>query len=323
MHPKLLIDAITRQTTVLIAQLSTSAGLRAPLAHVADQVFVELARELESQGLGKKVVADMFGMALRGYQKKIQRLGLLVGARERTLWETLLDYVHQHQPISRSKLLEHFKLDGEEVVASVVRDLVQTGLLSSTGQGAVCVYRITTEHERRVMLETDVEQALGPMIWATVYHNPGLGLSELSALLNLREEELQIAVAELVASEKLTRTEGRLTAKALLVPVGAESGWEAAVFDHFQAVASAIAAKVRAGTLRSDARDQLGGATLTFDVSAAHPLSKEVLGLLARVRVELNELWNRVHQHNAQSPVAEAERIRVRFYFGQSVIEPE
>jgi hypothetical protein len=56
-----------QQTTVLIAQLSTAAGLRAPLAHVADQVFVELSRELEAQGLGRKVVADMFGMALRGY----------------------------------------------------------------------------------------------------------------------------------------------------------------------------------------------------------------------------------------------------------------
>ncbi len=36
MDAKLLIDAIVQQTTVLIAHLSTSAGLRAPLAHVAD-----------------------------------------------------------------------------------------------------------------------------------------------------------------------------------------------------------------------------------------------------------------------------------------------
>jgi hypothetical protein len=33
---KLLIDAIMRQTTVLVAQLSTAAGIRAPFAHVAD-----------------------------------------------------------------------------------------------------------------------------------------------------------------------------------------------------------------------------------------------------------------------------------------------
>lgn len=39
MDIKLLTDAIIRQTTVLIAQLSTNAGIRAPLAHLADEVF--------------------------------------------------------------------------------------------------------------------------------------------------------------------------------------------------------------------------------------------------------------------------------------------
>jgi hypothetical protein len=74
MDAKLLIDAIVRQTTVLIAQLSTSAGIRAPLAHVADQVFLDLASEIEAQGVARKVAADMFGLALRSYQKKVQRL---------------------------------------------------------------------------------------------------------------------------------------------------------------------------------------------------------------------------------------------------------
>lgn len=32
----MLIDAIVRQTTLLIAQLATSAGIRAPLANLAD-----------------------------------------------------------------------------------------------------------------------------------------------------------------------------------------------------------------------------------------------------------------------------------------------
>lgn len=74
MNVQLLIDEIVRQTTVLIAQLSTAAGLRAPLSHLADQVFVELARELDAQGVRRKVVADMFGMALRSYQMKLRRL---------------------------------------------------------------------------------------------------------------------------------------------------------------------------------------------------------------------------------------------------------
>ena len=74
MNPQLLIDPIVRQTMVLIAQLSTVDGVRSPLSHVADEVFVNLVRELESQGVGKKVIADMFGLALRSYRQKVQRL---------------------------------------------------------------------------------------------------------------------------------------------------------------------------------------------------------------------------------------------------------
>ena len=69
-----LIQAIVRQTTVLIAQLATSGGWRAPLAQVANQVFQDLATELERQGVSRKVSADMFGMGLRSYQRRIRRI---------------------------------------------------------------------------------------------------------------------------------------------------------------------------------------------------------------------------------------------------------
>jgi hypothetical protein len=52
MDTKLLIDGIVRQTTLLIAQLSTAAGIRAP-SHIADRVFLSLARQIEAQGVGR------------------------------------------------------------------------------------------------------------------------------------------------------------------------------------------------------------------------------------------------------------------------------
>jgi hypothetical protein len=62
---QLLIDSIVRQTTVLLAQLATAGGYRAPLAHVANQVFLALSDELFAQGVSRRASADMFGMALR------------------------------------------------------------------------------------------------------------------------------------------------------------------------------------------------------------------------------------------------------------------
>ena len=51
---------------------------------VAGQVFLELSKELESQGLTKKVTADMFGMALRTYQRRTHRLSISTTDRGRS-----------------------------------------------------------------------------------------------------------------------------------------------------------------------------------------------------------------------------------------------
>lgn len=95
MDSRLLIDAIVRQTTVLIAQLATSGGGRAQLAHTANQVLLDLVDALKEQGLGNKVIADMFGMALRTYQTKLQRLSESRTDRGRSLWEALFAFVQE------------------------------------------------------------------------------------------------------------------------------------------------------------------------------------------------------------------------------------
>jgi hypothetical protein len=90
MNVDLLIDSIVRQTTVLIAQLATAAGGRAPLAHTANQVFADLIRELKEQGLGTKVIADMFGLTLRTYHNRVRRLAESSTFKGRSVWEAVL-----------------------------------------------------------------------------------------------------------------------------------------------------------------------------------------------------------------------------------------
>jgi hypothetical protein len=140
MNARLSIDGIVRQTTVLIAQLSTAAGVRAPLAHVADQVFLELpgAREGDRRtGIGRKVVADMFG--------------------ERT----------------EPELAAHLNV-GDDVIARAVATLLGDGRLSRGG-------------------------------------------------------------------------DAKLLAENVVIPVGATDGWEAAVLDHYRAMATAIAFEAQGG----------------------------------------------------------------------------
>ena len=108
---ELLIRAIVRQTTILIAQLATTRGVRAPLAQVANQVFIDLVRELDRQGVSRKVSADMFGVGLRTYRSKIQRMSESVTVRGRSLWEVVLEHITQRGLVTRLEILTHFRND--------------------------------------------------------------------------------------------------------------------------------------------------------------------------------------------------------------------
>lgn len=322
MNTKLLIDAIVRQTTVLVAQLSTAAGIRAPLSHVIDHVFLDLSREIERQGLSRKVAADMFGLALRSYQKKVQRLTESETESNRTLWQSILEHLQEHPVASREEIETRFKFDGPVVVGSVLRDLVDSGLLSRTGSGDGALYKITnTDELQRFSAQSDVESATS-IVWATIYRSPGLSEEQLSSQLGIAHPILHSALNTLRTQGHIEVEADGYIARTLTVPVNSSKGWEAAVWDHFQAVVTAIGIKLQRGAPKSGAEDTVGGATLSFDVYPGHPHQEEVYGLLKRVRTDVNQLWSDVAGHNRQNPPPEGSA-RVTFYFGQSVVEED
>lgn len=326
MNPRLLIDAIVQQTTVLIAQLSTAAGLRSPLAHVADQVFLSLAQEIERQGVSRKVVADMFGLALRTYQRKVQRLEESASASGRTLWEAILEYVTEHAPVRRGSVLERFRHDEELAVTAVINDLVTAGLLYSAGRGESAVYGITSEADRKALSSDEAIDALALLLWGTMFRSPGLSTHDLVARTTVEESQVRAALDRLLVDGRVTRHEDSddspLRSAAFVIPLGAAQGWEAAVFDHYQALANGISSNVQRRARGLPPSDLAGGTTLHFGIHPGHPFEAQVLGTLRRVRDELDAFWNEVAAYNKEHPIADEGATRVTFYFGQSVKVP-
>lgn len=305
-----------RQTTVLIAQLSSAAGVRAPLAHLADEVFLHLSRELEHQGVSRKVVADMFGLALRGYQRRVQRLNESATDRGKTLWQAVLELVQNEQPVSRRRIFTRFRHDDAGAVGAVLNDLTASGLVYRTGSGNETLYGVTQDHERAALARAGALETTSSLVWLELCRAPDARAEELAAHLAVDPEQVEAALRHLEAEGRIGREGARLRVDPLVVPVGAVAGWEAAVFDHFQTVCVAIATKLRAGRACSQTHDTTGGATLSFEIHDAHPCREEVLSLLTRVRTEVNQLWERVEAYNATHPQEEPDR-RVGFYFGQ------
>jgi hypothetical protein len=205
MKSELLIDAIVRQTMVLLAQISTAAGIRAPLAHVADEVFVSLAREIEAQGVGRKVAADMFGLALRTYQKKVQRLTESATQREKTLWEAVLDFVAERSSATRGQVLERFARDGEREVIGVLSDLVGSGLVHASGRGVSAVYGITSDTERRLLVETAEQESMDALGWAIIRGSAGMTAASLAESLKLDLDSTRALIRRLIAEGRVSR----------------------------------------------------------------------------------------------------------------------
>lgn len=327
MNISLLIQAVVRQTTILVAQLATSGGVRAPLAHVANQVFLDLTNELEAQGVSRKVGADMFGMALRAYQKKIQRLNESSSERGRSLWEAVLGHLEEHEFRTRHELLTRFARDDETQLRSVLHDLVENGLVSASGSGAGTVYRCTTSDERRAA--QNAAPGLEELLWVLLYREGRRTPEQLALACGRRAEELTPALQRLIEQGRIERVANETTesaadelylARSFTVPLGSATGWEAAVFDHYHALVKTLCVRLQQPAQAAELAAINGGSTFTFKVWDGHPHKDEVLGTLALVRRQLGELRRKVEDWN-QREASPSESLAITVYAGQCAIE--
>jgi DNA-binding MarR family transcriptional regulator len=318
---ELLIHAIVRQTTILIAQLATSRGVRAPLAQIANQVFLDLVRELERQGVSRKVSADMFGLGLRTYRRKIQRLSESSTERGRSLWEAVLEYVKERSLVTRQEVLTRFSRDDEAQVRAVLHDLCESQLVFSSGSGPNTSYRAASDEELATLQQRRGPEGSDELLLALMYREGPLTVQDIAARAQRPAAEIERAVERLLASGRIERLERSgeplYRAGALLIPLGAPVGWEAAVFDHFKALVTTILGRL--GEQRTAPEDQCGGSTYTIDVWDGHPLAEEVYGTLGRLRAALSELRARVGEFNGSTEIPDA-HTRVVIYLGQALI---
>jgi hypothetical protein len=318
MNTQILIDNIVRQTTIFIAQLATSGGVRAPLAQVADQVFLELARELEAQGVSRKVSADMFGLALRSYRRRIQRVQESGTERNRSLWEAILDFLSTRSLVLRSDVLRRFRHDDETSVRGVLHDLCESGLVLKLGSGNEVAYRAATTEELRELQASGSGSA--ELLWALIYREGPVTKSELARLVAMPEATLDKELGDLVTRGSVQLSaEGQYSSRNMVLPLGAAVGWEAAFFDHFQAMVKTLCARLREGP---DPNGLMGGSTYSFNVWPGHPCEEEARSTLQQLRTRCSELRKRVQDFNDTNGLPDSyEKIVV--YAGQCAIEQE
>jgi hypothetical protein len=320
MTRQVLIDNIVRQTTILIAQLATLGGVRSPLSRVADQVFLNLAHELDAQGISRKVSADMFGMALRSYRRRVRQLSESSTERGRSLWEAVLAFLSQGRLVTREEVLKRFHRDEEALVKGVLNDLCETGLVFRTGIAKGAAYRVATAAELAELRQRP--DGLVELVWMLVYRDGPIGQDELHQRTSLERGELEACLSRLVDSGRIQRAEdGRYDSSSLVLPLGSAAGSEAALFDHYQAVVRTLCARLQTSA-DATASSRSGGSTYSFTIWPGHPCEDEVHGLLREYRERHSELRERIEVYNREHALPELYE-RVTAYGGMCVLDAE
>ena len=264
----------------------------------------------------------MFGLRLRTYRRKIQRMTESVTVRGRSLWEVVLEHIREHALVTRLELLQRFASDDEAQVRAVLHDLCESQLVFSSGTGSSTSYRLASEAELASLKHMQSSEGADELLLALMFREGAFSVAEIAAKAQAELAETEAALARLVAAGRVERRDEqgapRYETKQLVIPLGAPVGWEAAVFDHFKALVTTILSRLREN--RSAAReDRIGGSTYTIDVWDGHPLADEVVGVLGRMRASLSDLRTRVSEHNATCPLPDR-HTRVVIYVGQSLI---
>ena len=169
MDTRHLIDAIVRQTTLLIAQLSTAAGH--PRAAGADRRsgVPGAARELEAQGVARKVAADMFGLALRSYQKKIQRIAR---ARPTAIgrcgapWSSICARAAARAGTS---VLAALRARGSARPGRGAQGPGDSGFVSPRGAVAATYYELASTQARKSLAGQAEHEIVTDLVWLAIY----------------------------------------------------------------------------------------------------------------------------------------------------------
>lgn len=323
MNTVVLIDLVVHQTMVLIAQLATSAGRRTPLSNLAEQVFDDLVGALRQQGVGAKVIADMFGMALSTYHARRRRLAAGKTQSDRSLWEAVWAHLHAKRTASQAEVLIAFSDDDESTVRAVLHDLVDSGLAYRSGRGNEAMYRARDEFEGRSEADEEWEtwslltlltvNRLKEPTRDTVAEELRVDVERVAPILDRLEAENRIRAIPVEGGEPV------YGAPTAVIPLGHAEGWEIGLFDHFRAMVSAMVQKLDGGSHSSAAKDRVGGSTYGFELWDGHPYAVEVESLLDETRKRISALRTQVDTYNDAGSGGARGRRRVTFYFGQGI----
>lgn len=119
------ISVLAYQTGRTIASTSLRGGMRRSVGWTADVMWQGLVDGFEQAGLSQKVAADMMGLTLRTYQRRVQSLQVSHHGGQ-TYWMLIYTRLKRGEA-TRDTILGWFDSGLKRQIVSLLRDMLDTG----------------------------------------------------------------------------------------------------------------------------------------------------------------------------------------------------
>lgn len=127
------IRALAYQTGRTVVHTALRGGMRQSVGWAVDAMWSGMVDCFEEAGVSQKVAADMMGLTLRTYQRRIDSLSD-VSQGGRTYWMVIYARLQQ-QAASRDTILGWFDRGLKRQIVSVLLDMKETGWVEMDEEG--------------------------------------------------------------------------------------------------------------------------------------------------------------------------------------------
>lgn len=323
MSERVLFRVLVSQSARLIARIITLTNARPNLAHLQEDFFYELSVHLQNYGVPRRVAADMFGLAMRSYLRRIKKYNDELSDREHqlSLWQIVYSKISESPDIQRQKLLDSFSFSHRDSVCSVLKHLCEAGLVTEHRRDGVISYSA----RERDANELDVDE-VAQYLWVMIFvHDESSFPHEqlLDEAIPLFGEQMVSAGLDLLIDDgcvdKLLH-DGTCSYSTVRSNPEQPFGWLVAISIHLDSVFEAVITKLTMMQSEADLDADVRGGTWTFKLRGDHPFKDRVSHLFDGYQKNVKELFASVHQYNESHPDHDdSDEYQVDFYMGQGV----
>ncbi|GEM_PF-4795367 len=284
----LFVDTTLSSAASIIAAIMTRNHQRRSYQNIGEKLFKNIAEELIRRDVPYRVAADMMGVSLRTFHRKLKNAKLVDSGRAAT---AILSYIVDLKEVGRIELYGHFHFLDPALIGSILKDFQASGHIEIEGE------KIESLGQKEIHKETVSQN----YVHFVLIQHPEMTVADLVAITPLSTFECQNILDTLIQKERIEKVGEKYTAHTpLLLSRQSMHEDESLIFGlsmMFDAACKAI--KIRIDSEGETKNSQ--GNLRSFRVKKGDANDRRIIATLDKLSDSMSELWKKIRSEKKRA----------------------